>query len=312
MTAKNAGRWSERKASAGPRRLLSRWREIFPCILCAFVVKSIYLLSTHGIEARRRRSDRSRAGPRTAPPRPHGRQAVVKHGGMQRATSQSSAPPATGPSPGLGLAFSRRAARGAAPPAVQTPAGPTPEPAARPQTNPDLLTDPESDSPAARRRIGLRSNPARSPSFAPACASPCVPASLSSLGRSNRHARPGRPHHHARQRPQLRPLRRHRRGAALDRHPDAILRPLPPAGRAARKAHAHRPGRRPARNLPHRELRQDALAAVPQATSWASRATAPTSAGSSASPTAGPSASGCASSRTSPSRRKSTSATCRS
>ena len=35
--------------------------------------------------------------------------------------------------------------------------------------------------------------------------------------------------------PQLRPLRRHRQGAGVDRHPDALLRSLPAAGCAARK-----------------------------------------------------------------------------
>ena len=48
----------------------------------------------------------------------------------------------------------------------------------------------------------------------------------------------------------------------------------------AEKRDRHRPRRRLPRDLPDRELRQDAHAGVHHATSWASRATSPTSAAS--------------------------------
>ena len=51
---------------------------------------------------------------------------------------------------------------------------------------------------------------------------------------------------------------------------------------AAEKRTADRPGRRPPRNLPDRELRQEHSSSSTSGTTWASRATTPTSAGSSA------------------------------
>ena len=82
----------------------------------------------------------------------------------------------------------------------------------------------------------------------------------------------------------------------------------------AQQTDADRPRRRLAGNLPDRELRQEDSRSNTSGTNSASRATNPTSAGSSASPTAGRSASGCACARRTapPSRKKSTSATCRS
>ena len=131
-------------------------------------------------------------------------------------------------------------------------------------------------------------------------------------GRSLNHAHPGHPHHSSRA---VRNFGRF--GDAVEVPPltdvqtrsyDRFLQlDVPPD-----KRDAHGPGRRAARNLPDRELRQDALPRVSSSTNSASRATAPTSAASSASPTAGRSASGCGSTRSSRSRKKSTSATCRS
>ena len=71
-------------------------------------------------------------------------------------------------------------------------------------------------------------------------------------------------------------------GPRPDRDPDPQLRAIPPgrpAGRGARRRGARRglP-----RDLPDRELRQDPQARIHQVTTWASRATSPTSAASSA------------------------------
>src|SRR5262249_38617273 len=95
------------------------------------------------------------------------------------------------------------------------------------------------------------------PRLGPCASAPCRTARRSPfvLERTS-HANPGRTHDCSRTGPQLRTLRRHVRSAAALRHSVALLRALPAARHPADAAHLDRPRRRPARDLPDRELRQ--------------------------------------------------------